>query len=358
MDLKTGQHPLAKGVMLALSLLPAALPFQGRAEDAKDKSKDSSFSYSFNDISSNLVMITCKMPTGEAAGSGFLGRMDGKTYIFTNQHVIMGAGRIDFITAKGESLKPISVELAASRDIVRLELPDRTDALYISANVGMGSPIAVFGNSEGGATELYGKIEGVGADRLEVTAEFVSGNSGSPLLNENREVVGIASYVRISRHNRTTENTRFENKDRRFCYRLNDVQWVPVNWRKYNADYGLAYRENTELVEFLFDIINGMYEEPFSTVPENCSNAELKRWCGDHNRVVSHRSNQFRRELGSSAEALSSFCQRRARSMDIILKHRNLSGFLRNEFEGFESAYSYASEAIDYFGTKLPGVGY
>ena len=318
------------------------------------------FPYSFDDVSGNLVIITCQSPMGGSSGSGFIARMDGKTYIFTNQHVIMGAQSIEFVTIKGEHLKPTAVELSARRDIARLLIDDREDALEISTEAGMGLPCAVYGNSEGAgvATELYGEITGVGADLLEVSAEFVAGNSGSPVLNEKKEVVGIASYVRFSTPSRMTENTRFENQARRFCFRLSNARWAKVNWRKYNEDYGLPYREHEAAVTSLFEIIGGLFEEPFNAVSVSTSDSELRKWCGEYNRIVSNRGSQLRRDVGNSTEVLSAYCQRRARSMESMLEKRDLTGFLREEFEGFAYAYGYAVEAIDYYETKLPGLSY
>lgn len=315
--------------------------------------------FTFDDVATNLVIINCKSALGDTAGSGFIAKMDGKTYIFTNQHVIMGADRIEFVTVKnGEKLKPTGVELSIKRDIARLLIADRSEALEISGDAGMGIPLAVFGNSEGAgvATELYGNVVGVGADRLEVSAEFVSGNSGSPVINKNKEVIGIASYVRFSRPSRMTENTRFENKARRFCYRLTDVQWAPVNWRKYNNEYGRLYRENDALVEAIFKIINRLYDKPFGSIPEYGSDSALQKWCGEHNRALGHGISEMRRDLGKSTGDLSAYCKRRGDSLEMKLRNRDLTAFLREEFEGYIYAYQAAADALDYLGAKLPGL--
>lgn len=324
-------------------------------KDAEDDSKTEeaeikdAFPFSFDDVSQNLVIIECKSSAGSSAGSGFIARMNGKTYIFTNQHVILGAGKIDLKNVDGEKIKAKKVELSMERDIARILIDDRADALEIGSDIGMGMPLAIFGNSEGAgvATELYGKVTGVGAELLEVTAEFVSGNSGSPVLNSNKEVIGIASYVRFSQPSRMTENTRFENKTRRFCYRIDNTKWVSVRWRQFNAAYGTAYRETEARWNSLVEIINSLYEEPFGTVPDDWNDAELKSWANSHNRTG--RSNKA---LGSSAEALSAYCARRGRELEKLLEKRNLTEFLRDEFEGYVQAYNYASRSIDYFGTK------
>ena len=322
------------------------------------------------------MIIECKGKHGAWAGSGFVAVLDGKTYIFTNQHVVLGADTISFKTAKGEVLRPRAVELSASRDIARLLLEDH-DGLTVSDKLSMSAPLAVFGNSEGGgvATELYGTVTGVGADLVEVSAEFVSGNSGSPVLNLDMEVVGIASYVRYSTPSKMKEGTRFENKVRRFCYRLTDVKWTRVNWKKFNEEYGTIYRETEELVDSVLDVVNGWYEDPFGPVSENQTDYDLRKWSNEHNRMVSrivrlndkgrasvnelnNTNRQIRNDIGDSAEALSEFCKRRARFVEFTTQKHDLTGFMSEAFEGYVYRLEYISEAIDYFGTKLATIDY
>jgi hypothetical protein len=332
---------------------------QNKSESDEEKI-ESGFPFTFNDVASNLVIIECKSTQGKWSGSGFVAEMDGKIYIFTNQHVLMGADSIEFKTATGDKLNSLvrGVELAADRDIARLPLADRTAALTVSSKVLMGMPLAVFGNSEGGgvATELFGKVTGVGGDLVEVSAEFVSGNSGSPVINENREVIGIASYVSFSQPNRTTENTRFENQTRRFCYRLTNVTWAPVPWKYYNAKYGTPYAETVATFDSVLEIIKGLYEEPYGNVSQNYSDADLERWSTQHNRAITGSGNQRRRNVGKSAEALSDYCQRRARTLEIKLESRELSGFLRDELESYQHSFEYIAELADYLSAKMPSL--
>jgi S1-C subfamily serine protease len=167
------------------------------AEKKKEEEKaiKKEFAYSFNDIRDHLVVIEHENGTG----SGFVAKMGDHYYIFTNQHVIFGAHKISFKSVSGKQLRPKKVELSATRDMARLLL-DTDEGLAVSGNIEMDAPIALFGNSDGAgvATELYGRINGIGGELIEVSADFVSGNSGSPVLNLDQEVIGIASYVRFS----------------------------------------------------------------------------------------------------------------------------------------------------------------
>ncbi len=334
---------------------------QQQAPPASEEEQiEAAFPFTFNDVAANLVLIECKSAQGKWSGSGFVARMDGQTYIFTNQHVILGADQIEFKTATGETLNSLvrSVELASERDMARLLITDRENALSVSAHVLMDMPLAVFGNSEGGgvATELFGKVTGVGADLVEVSAEFVSGNSGSPVINESKEVIGIASYVSFSRPNRTTENTRFENKTRRFCYRLTNVQWAPVRWKQYNEKYGKAYFETVAVFDAVLEIIKGLYDEPYADVAQSHPDSDLERWSTLHNRANSGSGSQRRRAVGKSTGALSDYCKRRARKLEIKLQSRALTGFLRDEFESYQHSFESIADLADYLSAKLPSL--
>ncbi|MBN2164342.1 MAG: trypsin-like peptidase domain-containing protein [Pontiellaceae bacterium] len=354
-----------RGFILLAAALVIAAPIAFAEEKADDEAEEKQntheeigkkFDFGVTDVADSLVLIKCQTANGPAAGSGFIAKMDGKSYIFTNQHVIMGSHKIEFFTVNGDEIKPTGVELALKRDIARLPIADRDNALNVCNEISMDMPIAVFGNSEGAgvATELYGEITGYGADLVEVSAEFVSGNSGSPVIDTNRNVIGIASYVRFSRPSRMTENTRFENLTRRFCYKLGNVKWVPVRWNKYNDKYGKDYLETVALAEEVFNVIGGLFDAPFNSISENHADSELRRWSSQHNRAVNNSGNQRTLEVGKSAEALAKYCERRARSIEMKLENRDLTEFLREEFESYKYSFEYAGEVIDYFNTKLP----
>jgi hypothetical protein len=299
------------------------------------------FNYSLNDILDKLVIINCSGKNGRSAGSGFIAKMDGKSYLFTNQHVIFGTDRISFKTIEGKTLKPRGVELSQSRDIARLLLADDVEGFEISEKVLMDAPIAIFGNSEGGgvATELYGKTTGIGADLVEVSAEFVSGNSGSPVLDRDQKVIGIASYVRFASTSRITKGTRFENKTRRFCYRISGNEWVKVNWKSYNEKYGKAYVANEQFVNGVIHIFEQWGEDVKGTIELSASSSRrLENWVQSHNALIAAKNRQGSRRsfLGKyvkSTKSLSHICTTKANQIRLFSKDRNLTDFLRNESE-------------------------
>lgn len=332
---------------------------------AEEQAIKAKFEYSFNDVADHLVTVSCESKFGRSSGSGFIAKQDGKTYLFTNQHVILGAETIRFNTATGRTLRPRSVEFAASRDIARLLL-DEEAGLDVAGKPAKKEPVAVFGNSEGGgvATELFGTVKTIKPDLVEVTADFVSGNSGSPVLNLKKEVIGIASYVTYS------TGDEDEKMARRFCYRLTDTRWGAVNWKKYNDNYGQLYREYENLIDSIFDEATIWYENPFSRMSaDDHADAGLRKWSDDHNSMISriertrdqritqhdldNTNKQIRKDMLDSAEALSKVCQDRARQMRLLSEQRELSGFLSDEFIRFAERLDYASEKIEEYGAEL-----
>ena len=138
-----------------------------------------------------------------ATGTGFLVSSDGK--LITNFHVIEGAASA---VAKSENggLFPVEGVLASDpkNDLVLLKLKAKdlpfltlgnSDKIEIGTRIAIiGSPLGLEGTlSEGivsAVRELMGDIK-----LLQVTAAISPGSSGSPVMNANGDVVGIASSL-------------------------------------------------------------------------------------------------------------------------------------------------------------------
>lgn len=191
----------------------------------------------FDKAKSRLVII--KGTNG--SGSGSFIKMNDGVWLVTNEHVTRIGHPLVAITVDGRRIKfteKSNFQVAKNRDIARLKVPDDTFALDISPEVpNLGARIWVFGNSDGGnvLTYLEGVINGVGAYDIEVDALFVKGNSGSPVLDDKGDVIGLATYATrfTDPSDWVKEGTRF-NDVRRYAVTFKSVEWETVDWKRYS----------------------------------------------------------------------------------------------------------------------------
>lgn len=238
--------------LLAVFAVALALARAGVAADA-DQSV-------FAKTRDSLVIVT----TGQGAGSGFVARIDGNKYLVSNEHVLRGGPPLSARLLDGRRLSFLSLEVAADRDLVRLELAE-VDAAALDLPAGLpdiGQPVWVFGNSEGGQviTSLSGKLLGIGPELLETDAPFVKGNSGSPIVDGKGGVIGVATFAVLppAPDDWLNQGTRF-GEVRRFGVRLNGA-----TWRKIDRDQYFARTEVIADIEtFCLDLFNLRFTDRF-----------------------------------------------------------------------------------------------
>ncbi len=185
----------------------------------------------FSRVKDKLIIVQ----GDDSVGSGFVMEMgEGKKYFVTNKHVVDGQKRVAAFRLDGKELHLGSFEVAVNRDLVRFELPITVDALKAyEGTPNIHDNVYVFGNSDGAgvATDLSGQIVGVGPDDVEVSVPFVQGNSGSAVLNEQGEVIGVATYAiqDTNPDDWTKKGSRFSDV-RRFAVRFINVEWKPMKY--------------------------------------------------------------------------------------------------------------------------------
>jgi Trypsin-like peptidase domain len=131
-------------------------------------------------------------------GTGFF--ISGDGFLLTNNHVIAGASYLSAITSSGaiyifesvivNSIDPdLAVLKFAATDVPHLELGSSADAVE-------GERVLVIGNPEGlQGTVSDGIISAFRDDRayIQITAPISPGSSGSPVLDESGQVIGMAT---------------------------------------------------------------------------------------------------------------------------------------------------------------------
>ena len=233
-------HPAGFVAVKAIALAACLLAqFLLRAAQTDEQAAELVKTYS-----GSLVFVEDK----SGAGSGFVCSFGGRKFVFTNQHVVAGHSGASLTLLDQSLLKVGQAAAAVGHDIMSLALLSDTKAMGIMTevekNAAIGDDVVVLGNPEGARVikPLVGKLVGIGPNLIEVTAEFVPGNSGSPILHlKSGKVIGVATYLTVREIDGITG--RAAPKVRRFGYRLDSVkQWQPVAWPAYNEEFAMIER--------------------------------------------------------------------------------------------------------------------
>jgi len=153
-----------------------------------------------------VYLLAIQDDDGEMRGSGtgFLVSSDG--LLVTNHHVIAGAKQI-IAKAENGGLFPVLRVVAADpgNDLALLQLeakdlPCLTLAPAGSAEAGtriavIGSPLGLEGTLTEGIVSARRKLPGQKREVLQISAAISPGSSGSPVLDPQGRVVGVASFL-------------------------------------------------------------------------------------------------------------------------------------------------------------------
>ena len=237
-------------------LLPLAMLLLGLCTGARAWALDAA-------IMQSMVIVE----GDEGRGSAFVLKMEGKTYLVTNSHVVRGNRNVKFKNLRNVEIPAADLEIADEIDAVRMEIPAGAHFLELEPamdKLNIGDEVVVAGNSEGEGVvrEIPGKITGIGPDRIEVDAEFVPGNSGSPiLLKSTGKVIGVATYMKLPFGvwmGGRKKNPFSLNEVRRFGYRLDTVaKWIRPSEKGRLAVEGLKLAEMEALLERIGGVLWG-----------------------------------------------------------------------------------------------------
>jgi hypothetical protein len=173
-------------------------------------------------------------------GSASVVNFHGNPLILTNAHVLSGNNRITFRSLNNRTLEPGTFGVARDVDLAVFTQSDLDDGLEIledaDQHAAVGDEVLVLGNSQGKAvaTELHGKIVGIGPQLIEVDAKFVSGNSGSPIIHlKTGKVIALATFAAWQEPDPLAEDSPFKEV-RRFGVRIDTVSnWEYPTWQRF-----------------------------------------------------------------------------------------------------------------------------
>ncbi|MDD5349802.1 MAG: serine protease [Chthoniobacteraceae bacterium] len=270
-------------------------------------------------------------------GSGFLCKMDGKTYAITNAHVVCNNAGFKLTNLKSAQVNIGATGISVGHDIVRLEVPDAAKSFEIidslETNVKIGDPVAVLGNAQGAMVvkPVEGKVVGIGPNLVEVDAPFVPGNSGSPIFHmPSGKVIGVATYL-LERKVSKGKNEAVTVETRRFGYRLDSAkEWEPVNWQRLYAQAAQVEKIDAlsdDFVKLFTDSQNNKLEADGFRTPAMQRSVQA---------FTSHLHNRHQINPGERKMLLTQF-------------FGDLRSISRSDIVGFDArgAYDYFRRAID-----------
>ena len=250
-------------------------------------------------VSNSFLDAIIFIKGNEGAGTGFVAREGSNNYIYTNVHVLMANKKMKLINRNGKIFKPLSIETTPGRDVVRLKIKNKNIPALTIANAPENSArIAISGNSGGGDVirTIYGKVLGTGPTKVETDAEFISGNSGSPLMLADGSVIGIATYIRKANVNWTNTNTPFA-VTRRFAYRIDNIKkWKKVSPKTFIKESNILKQREKKIVDFI-DIFEIWAKSPYwskiQVVDKNIPH-DMRLWIEKHNDWVDHNKMRYK----------------------------------------------------------------
>lgn len=196
-----------------------------------------------------------------SGGTGFI--IDAKGYLVTNFHVVDKARNIAVQNNKGEFVARL-VYTDRSKDIAILKIDDESFKPYTSipysiskTSARLAEPIFTLGFPKNEI--VYGQgylssLTGFNGDTLSCQIEIAAnhGNSGSPIMNKNGEVVGILNARQTS-----TEGFTFAIQGKYIYKALDDLKKTDTTYQhvKLTTKSAIAGIERTEQVKKLEDYI-------------------------------------------------------------------------------------------------------
>jgi Trypsin-like peptidase domain/TPR repeat len=149
-----------------------------------------------------IVEIVTNDATGKAKtlGTGFFVSPDG--LLVTNQHVIEGANSISAISNNGSIFlfehvvaHPPGVDIAILKfhatDVPFLKLGQSTTAVEGQKVIVIGNPTGLMGTVSDGIISAFRENRSM----IQISAPISHGSSGSPVMDENGQVIGVATLI-------------------------------------------------------------------------------------------------------------------------------------------------------------------
>lgn len=183
--------------------LPSLLTYNGKIIIAENKDESEQLQYQallgIHDINTMPLNTSKEAKSAIATGTGFFISDDG--YLLTNHHVVNG-GKRHYVLINGNKVDAELIDSDAENDIAILKIGHATRPLTLQLEKSLtgseitviGYPsVAIQGNEKKSTFGYINALSGLKGDpkQYQISAPIQAGNSGSPLINDHAEVIGV-----------------------------------------------------------------------------------------------------------------------------------------------------------------------
>ncbi len=183
--------------------VPSLLIHNGKITLAENRDGPEQLQYEallgIHDINTMPLNTPKRAKAAVATGTGFFISSDG--YLLTNHHVVNGAKR-HYVLINGNKIDAELIDSDAENDIALLKIGHATRPLALQLERSLtgseitviGYPsIAIQGNEKKSTFGYINALSGLKGDprQYQISAPIQAGNSGSPLINDRAEVIGV-----------------------------------------------------------------------------------------------------------------------------------------------------------------------
>ena len=191
-------------------------------------------------LDKSVVFISAYKGIKRSSGSGFFVSKDG--YVMTNAHVVDGSDQLYVTTLDGDKVKAEIIDSNAQLDLALIRLITvkknfPASRIGNSGNLKKGQPIIMIGNPLGSQYEhtvLTGIISGLNRNNgsIQLSIPSYPGSSGSPVFNNQGQVVGVMRARAIDSKTKTYKIKKEEITLSSYEGVENIGLAVPINYAK------------------------------------------------------------------------------------------------------------------------------
>ncbi|MDF7798901.1 hypothetical protein P4C99_05475 [Pontiellaceae bacterium B1224] len=274
-------------------------------------------------------------------GIGFIGEQDGQQYVFTNASVISGHNKLSFKNLEDKVIAPKSIELSATRDLVRFMVTDE-NAIKLNYNIVPDEVISVLDYEKTAINSHGGVITGSSTDMVEINAAYKKSCSGGPLLDVTQSARGVVNHLVYYK----ADDRDWVGTPRLFAYKLDDADWYAARWSAYNRTYGKNLREIDEFRTAVYSVAQDWIDRPKEEIElTEPVGMEFDAWVKEYNGMISDLGKSYskgnrgtageklKKRFQESCQNLIDICQQKAEFLEFLCNDKNITKYLRIQFK-------------------------